>query len=167
MGKLEVLGVAASVVALLGLQTVDRPAEHELLTTTRALMDMSRPEFEEWCDKKGAKVTTSNRPGEVTKASCAWLDEASERAWHAALHFGAGSSTPHKADSGLVEPSNDMLLRLVHNTHGPRDGQTADGFPTWDLDFAGEPGRLTVAAFDDITVVRMARTEAPAVLSMR
>lgn len=167
MGKLEVLGVAASVVALLGLQTVDRPAEHELLTTTRALMDMSRSEFQEWCEQKGAKVTTSERSGEVTKASCAWLDDASARAWHAALHFGDGSATPNKADSGLVEPSNETLLRLVHNTHGPRDGKTADGFPTWDLDFAGQPGRLTVAAFDDITVVRMARVEAPSVLSMR
>ena len=167
MGKLEVLGVAASVVALLGLQTVDRPAEHKLLTTTRALIDMSRPELGEWCAKKGAKMVVSDRPNEVTKATCAWLDESSERAWYAALHFGEASATPIKADTGLVEPSNGMLLRLVHNTHGPRDGQTVEGFPTWDLDLAGKPGRLTVAAFDDITVVRMARVDGPAVLSMR
>ena len=167
MGKLEVLGVAASVLALLSVQTADRPAEHEMLTTTRALMDLSRPEFGKWCAKKGAEVTISEGTGELTKATCAWLDETSERAWHAALHFDDASATPLKADSGLVEPSNGMLLRLVHNTHGPSDGQTGEGFPTWDLDFAGQPGRLTVAAFDDITVVRMARVEEPAVVSLR
>ena len=167
MAKLEVLGVAVSVLALLGLQNADRPAEHELLTTTRALMNMSRPEFAEWCEKRGAKVDVSAGPGTVAKATCAWLDDASEQAWHAALHFGEEYATPVKADSGLVEPSNGRILRLVHNAYGPRDGETGDGFPTWDLDLEGEPGRLTVAVFDDITVVRMARVESPAVLSMR
>lgn len=65
------------------------------------------------------------------------------------------------------EAANEMLLRLVHNTHGPRDGRTGEGFPVWAVDVGGEARHLTIAEFEDITVVRMARVEAPAVVSLR
>ena len=70
-------------------------------------------------------------------------------------------------EDGLVDTDNERLLRLVHNEHGPHDAQTGEGFPVWDVDFDGQSVRLTMAPFEDITLVRMARVETPSMVSMR
>lgn len=167
MGKLEVFGVALVVVAFAGLHRTEPPPEAQLLTTTEDLLQMSRDGFEAWCRKRGANPRFSARPGMPSTVACAWLDAKTARAWHAAIQLDGRSPLAVKADAGLVEASNELLHRLVHTSFGASDGMTGDGFPTWKLDVPGGSGRLTVAEFDDITVVRMSREDAPAVVSLR
>ena len=53
------------------------------------------------------------------------------------------------------------------NEFGTQDARTGEGFPVWEIELDGRSGRLTIASFEDLTVVRMAREQGPAVLSMR
>lgn len=86
----------------------------------------------------------------------------------AALGAAIGAhSSGGAVEDGLVDTDNERLLRLVHNEHGPHDAQTGEGFPVWDVDFDGQSVRLTMAPFEDITLVRMARVETPSMVSMR
>ena len=167
MGKLEILAMVAVTGALLGVQTVDAPVENGLIDTTRVLIGMTKAEFEHWCAERGVAAATSFGPSARTHTSCAWLDASSDRVWYAAVHFHGDSPHPRKVDSGLVDAANQRLLRIVHNEYGAQDARTGEGFPVWEVEVDGVSGRLTVAPFEDITVVRIAREDRPAVLSMR
>ena len=159
--------MVAAMGALLGMQTSDAPIEGELIEMTRVLISTTRGEFEGFCAERGVDSVVSFEPSDHERVTCAWLDPASDRVWHAAVHFDGASPQPVKADAGLVEAANARLVRLVHNEYGAQDARTGEGFPVWDVDLDGVSGRLTVAPFEDITVVRIVRTKEPAVLSMR
>lgn len=167
MGKLEILGFVLALGAVIGAQATDKPAEGGLIVTTEALMGMTHSQFESWCRDQAARVSSEFDATKRGKATCAWLDAQTGRVWHAAVHFDGRSKTPAKADTGLLDASNAKLIRLVQNEFGMQDTRTGEGFLVWDVELDGRPGRLTVAPFEDLTIIRMARTEEPAVLSMR
>lgn len=153
--------------ALVGVQGSEAPVERRLIEMTRVLMNTAHGDFDDFCAERGADVVGSFDPSERGTATCAWLDAATDRAWHAAVHFDGTSPHPLKADAGLVDAASERLIRIVHNEYGAQDAQTGEGFPVWDVELDGVSGRLTVAPFEDITVVRIARDGEPAVLSMR
>jgi hypothetical protein len=167
MGKLEMLAMVAAMGALLGVQTAEAPVEDGLIDTTRVLVGMTKAEFKHWCAERGVAAATSFGPDARTHTSCAWLDASSGRVWYAAVHFHGDSAHPRKADTGLVDAASQRLLRIVHNEYGAQDARTGEGFPVWEVEIDGVSGRLTVAPFEDITIVRIAREDRPAVLSMR
>ena len=167
MGKLERFAMVAVMGALVGVQTADAPVEDGLIQTTRVLMNITRVEFEHWCAERGTDAIASFDASDRGAVTCAWLDAASDRVWHAAVHFDRDSLHPRKADAGLVDAANRRLLRIVHNEFGAEDAHTGEGFPVWEVEVDGVPARLTVAPFEDITIVRIAREDVPAVLSIR
>jgi hypothetical protein len=128
---------------------------------------MTQPEFEAWCADRGATPHVDIDATRGGTVSCAWVDSTGKHAWHAALHFDGTLAIPVKADAGLVEASESTLFRLVTNEFGSHDTNTGEGFPVWEVEVDGGAGLLTVAPFEDITVVRMTRTSERPVLSMR
>ena len=167
MGKLEIAGMVGALLAVVGVESSDAPVEDRLVETTRVLLSMTHSEFETWCDGKRAKAVSNVDETTGGTVTCAWIERDTERAWHAALHFDGVHETPTKADAGLVDASESTVLRLVANEFGSQDTNTGEGFPVWKIDVDGRPGRLTVAPFEDITLVRMAREDEPAVLTTR
>lgn len=169
MGKLEVAGLVAALAGIASVQSMEAPVEDRLIETTGSLMSMTHSEFETWCERNGATMTETLDDKGAGKVTCAWVEDGDggEHAWHAALHFDGIHQTPVKADAGLVEASESTVIRLVNNEFGGHDMNTGEGFPVWEIELDGRPGRLTVAPFEDITLVRMAREDRPAVLSMR
>ena len=167
MGRLEIVLLVAALAAIVGVQSMDTLVEDRMIETTGALMAMTQPEFLEWCERKGATSAFEGDEARVGTASCAWIDPDTEHVWHAALHFDRNRSVPVKADTGLIDASASTLMRLVTNEFGSQDARTGEGFPVWEIELDGHRGRLMVAPFDDLTVVRIAREEPAAVLSMR
>ena len=129
MGKLEIVALFAAAAGFVGVQSLEGPVEDRLIDTAGALMAMTQPEFETWCERHGAQPNVefdATRKGTVT---CAWIDRDTQRAWHAALHFDGIDPTPIKADAGLVDASESTVLRLVSNEFGMQDMKTGEGFP--------------------------------------
>lgn len=167
MGRLEIMGAMAALAGIVGVCSMDALVEDRMIETTRGLMGMTQPEFVEWCGTKGATSSIELDETGAGTASCAWIDPDTERVWHTALHFDGIHDVPLKADAGLIDASASTLMRLVTNEFGAQDTHTGEGFPVWEMELDGRPGRVTVAPFEDLTVVRMAREDQVAVLSMR
>ena len=157
MGRIEVVGLVTAVAGLLGSQSFGGLVEEELVSTPQTIISMSSTELERWCNEKGEAPEVSFLVNEQGTASCAWLDPASDRLWHVALHFHAGSPNAHQADAGLVGASKETVLRLVLNEHGTTVAQTEAGFPIWDVDLDDASAQLLVADYDEIVLVRLAR----------
>jgi putative hemolysin len=155
MGRTEALGLVVLVAGALGTQAADRPAEASQIETTKEIIGMSRAEFESWCAERGELAEAAQSSSNERKATCAWVDGATGEAWHAALHFHALNSQPHQADMGLVDASNDKVLRLIHNAHGTSDGQSVEGFPVWAVDIDDREALLAVAEYEEITLVQL------------
>lgn len=167
MGRLEIVGVVVALAGVVGVHSMDVLVEDRMIETTGVLIAMTHPEFLAWCESKGAKPSVELDETHAGVASCAWIDPDTEHVWHTALHFDGVHRVPVKADAGLIDASEATLMRLVTNEFGPQDARTGEGFPVWEIELDGLPGRLTVAPFDDLTVLRMAREDQPAVVSMR
>ena len=123
MGKAEILAMVAAMGALLGMQTSDAPIEGELIEMTRVLISTTRGEFEGFCAERGVDSVVSFEPSDHERVTCAWLDAASYRVWHAAVHFDGASPQPVKADAGsnlsrLSGSRSSVLSSTFSNRNG-------------------------------------------------
>lgn len=167
MGKVEALGLVVAMAGALGTRAVEAPPEARQIAMADKLVAMSRVEFESWCRDKGAQSDASLGASDDTKATCAWVESATGSVWHTALHFDGRSPMPRQADSGLLHASNETVRRLVHNDHGVTDGESAEGFPVWQVDVGGRDGWLAIAEYDEITLVQIRVAPEGAAVSMR
>ena len=167
MGKVEALGLAVAVAGLLGTQATDGPAEAEQIATSKEIIGMSRTQFAAWCRTKQAESEGLFESSDETKSTCAWIDRETDEVWHTALHFDGRASTPRQAYTGLIDASGDTVLRLLHNEHGPTDGESADGFPVWRIELDGKEGLLAVAEYEEITLVQIKLPPKGVAVSMR
>ena len=167
MGKVEALTVIATVAGLWSAQSTDPPLEAQQIRTLETIIGMSRPQFASWCgDKRSSSGRIFESNGERS-AACSWVDPENGAVWHTMLHFDAGASTAHQADSGLLGASPETVLRLVHNEHGADDGRSMDGLTVWKVDLAGREGFLAVADYDEITVVRFKSSRGSGAIARR
>lgn len=167
MGKVEALGLIVAAAGFLGAEATDPPVEANQLATAERIVGLSREEFASWCGDKDASSEVIFESSDERQAACAWIDRGTGAVWHTVLHFDAGSSTAYQADAGLLDGSADALLRLVYNEHGASDGRSLDGLPVWKVDVAGRDAFLAVAAYEEITLVRLKLDRESVALSTR
>ena len=155
MGKIETLGLAVAMAGIVGAQSADCPAEEVQIQSAKAIIGMSRAEFDAWCLDHGAHAEAAQRWSDEQKSTCAWVDRKSGEVWHAAIHFHSASGQAHQADIGLLGASSDTVLRLIHNEHGGSDGRSVEGFPVWEVDVENQAALLAVADYEEITLVQL------------
>ena len=78
MGKLETIGLVVALAAVIGMQRTGRPAEQGLVTTSAALMHMTRAELTAWCGERDGRVVNALDATGRGHVSCAWLDAETE-----------------------------------------------------------------------------------------